>query len=297
MLHSLARNHGLVDGNKRIALAATIAFLGMNDIRLTLTNDEAYDLVIDVATGTLDDVPSIASVLESHSEPRGSSPARERLITLRPTLTRSAAGVPAPQICSRRATSIPLALIKHLLTAGRRSGRCVRTRVRTSAETPSAPGSVAGVTGSSSTAGNRSGSRASPGGRPGAPFPRVRGPLDRGIADRLGRSPATVKAYFYDPTGEKARAVKARYVACAAAAARTRSRATARRRLRVLQALSSRCDQAEVDAGAGDLGDAGVARALRPPAIVLDWSRPTPADAATRHCGASLAGTGRRPAW
>jgi hypothetical protein len=31
------------------------------------------------------------------------------------------------------------------------------------------------------------------------------------IADRLGRSPATVKAYFYDPTGEKARSVKARY--------------------------------------------------------------------------------------
>ena len=32
------------------------------------------------------------------------------------------------------------------------------------------------------------------------------------IAERLGRSPATVKAYFYDPTGDKARAVKARYV-------------------------------------------------------------------------------------
>lgn len=32
------------------------------------------------------------------------------------------------------------------------------------------------------------------------------------IARRLGRSPATIKAYFYDPTGEKARAVKARYV-------------------------------------------------------------------------------------
>jgi hypothetical protein len=31
------------------------------------------------------------------------------------------------------------------------------------------------------------------------------------IAGRLGRAPATVKAYFYDPTGEKARAVKARY--------------------------------------------------------------------------------------
>ena len=34
----------------------------------------------------------------------------------------------------------------------------------------------------------------------------------RQIADRLGRSPATTRAYFYDPTGEKARAVKARYV-------------------------------------------------------------------------------------
>jgi hypothetical protein len=30
--------------------------------------------------------------------------------------------------------------------------------------------------------------------------------------ERLGRSPATIKAYFYDPTGEKERAVKARYV-------------------------------------------------------------------------------------
>src|SRR5207302_1154194 len=32
------------------------------------------------------------------------------------------------------------------------------------------------------------------------------------IAERLGRSPATIKAYFYDPTAEKARAIKARYV-------------------------------------------------------------------------------------
>ena len=70
LLHSLARNHALVDGNKRLALAATIAFLGINGIRLTLTNDEAYDLVIGVATGTLDDVPSIAAALDAHSEPR-----------------------------------------------------------------------------------------------------------------------------------------------------------------------------------------------------------------------------------
>jgi death-on-curing protein len=64
LLHSLARNHALVDGNKRLALAATIAFYGINGIRLTLTNEEAYELVVDVASGRLDDVPAIASVLE-----------------------------------------------------------------------------------------------------------------------------------------------------------------------------------------------------------------------------------------
>jgi death on curing protein len=70
LLHSLARNHALIDGNKRLALAATIALLGMNGIRVTLSNDEAYDLVISVATGALDDVPGIADVLESKSEQR-----------------------------------------------------------------------------------------------------------------------------------------------------------------------------------------------------------------------------------
>ncbi|MGO9754709.1 MAG: helix-turn-helix domain-containing protein [Solirubrobacteraceae bacterium] len=45
------------------------------------------------------------------------------------------------------------------------------------------------------------------------------------IADRLGRSPATIKAYFYDPTGEKARAVKARYQgACRGCGAETQPR-------------------------------------------------------------------------
>jgi death-on-curing protein len=70
LLHSLARNHALVDGNKRLALAATIAFYGMNGMRLTLTNDEAYDLVIDVASGKLDDVRAIANVLRSSTKDR-----------------------------------------------------------------------------------------------------------------------------------------------------------------------------------------------------------------------------------
>jgi death on curing protein len=68
LLHSLARNHALVDGNKRLALAALIAFYGVNGRRLTLSNDEAYDLVIDVATGHLAAVEEIARRLRT--EPR-----------------------------------------------------------------------------------------------------------------------------------------------------------------------------------------------------------------------------------
>lgn len=70
LLHSLARNHALVDGNRRLALAATIAFYGINGMRLTFTNDQADELVINVACRTLDEVPRIASVLEPRTEPR-----------------------------------------------------------------------------------------------------------------------------------------------------------------------------------------------------------------------------------
>jgi death-on-curing protein len=70
LLHSLARNHALVDGNKRLALAETIAFLGLNGRRLTLTNDEAYMLIIEVASGQLDDVADIAEHLRQGSESR-----------------------------------------------------------------------------------------------------------------------------------------------------------------------------------------------------------------------------------
>ncbi|MGB8021385.1 MAG: type II toxin-antitoxin system death-on-curing family toxin [Candidatus Nanopelagicales bacterium] len=70
LMHSLAGNHGLVDGNKRLALAAAIAFLGMNGQRLTLSNDEAYELVTAVASGQLDDVDSIARRLRDGSRPR-----------------------------------------------------------------------------------------------------------------------------------------------------------------------------------------------------------------------------------
>jgi death-on-curing protein len=68
LLHSLARNHALGDGNKRLALAGVIAFCGVNGRRVTLTNDEAYDLVMVVANGRLDTVANIAAQLGPATE-------------------------------------------------------------------------------------------------------------------------------------------------------------------------------------------------------------------------------------
>ena len=70
LLHSIARNHALIDGNKRLALAAAIAFYGLNGRRLTLTNDAAYDLVISVAAGHLDTVDAITAILQTATRPR-----------------------------------------------------------------------------------------------------------------------------------------------------------------------------------------------------------------------------------
>jgi death on curing protein len=69
LLHSLARHRPLVDGNKRLALAATIAFYGVNGLRLTMSNDEAYDGVMAVAAGQLDDVEPIAERLRFTTAP------------------------------------------------------------------------------------------------------------------------------------------------------------------------------------------------------------------------------------
>jgi death-on-curing protein len=70
LLHSVARNRALIDGNKRFALTAVIAFCGLNGRRLTLTNDAAYDLVIAVAAGDLDSVDEIAAMLRHATRPR-----------------------------------------------------------------------------------------------------------------------------------------------------------------------------------------------------------------------------------
>ena len=67
LLHSLACNHALVDGNKRLALLATYVFLDLNGQELCATLDEVFELVISVADGTLADLEKIAERLAAES--------------------------------------------------------------------------------------------------------------------------------------------------------------------------------------------------------------------------------------
>jgi hypothetical protein len=103
--------------------------------------------------------------------------------------------------------------------------------VVTAMETPIDGGSVRGVTDNASHAGTDRVAERRRAVALARHYRELEGLTIEQIADRLGRSPATVKAYFYDPTGEKARAVKARYVGVFVAVARTRSRATGKETL------------------------------------------------------------------
>ena len=54
LLHSVAGNHALVDGNKRLAWLATVVFLDLNGHLQDLSDDAAFDLVTAVAEGGTD---------------------------------------------------------------------------------------------------------------------------------------------------------------------------------------------------------------------------------------------------
>lgn len=69
LLVSLALNHCLVDGNKRLALAAALTFIRINAGRLpSMSNDEAYDLVIAVCEHRAD-VPEVADAFRKAGVP------------------------------------------------------------------------------------------------------------------------------------------------------------------------------------------------------------------------------------
>ncbi len=66
LLHGIATNHPLVDGNKRTAWLAAATFLAVNGVDLADADQErAYDLVIDVAAGHETRIAAIAARLRS----------------------------------------------------------------------------------------------------------------------------------------------------------------------------------------------------------------------------------------
>lgn len=66
LLHSIVVNHPFRDGNKRTGWLATVAFLDVNgEDMLTVDQDRAFDLVMEVAAGELDDVDKLAERLQN----------------------------------------------------------------------------------------------------------------------------------------------------------------------------------------------------------------------------------------
>jgi death on curing protein len=65
LLHSLCRNHTLVDGNKRLAWTACQVFLGLNGEWVEASEDDRFDLMIAVASGAIDNVDQIAEQLRT----------------------------------------------------------------------------------------------------------------------------------------------------------------------------------------------------------------------------------------
>jgi len=67
LFESSARNHALVDGNKRLAWAACRTFLAINGQWIKASEDQRFELVIQVATGDPHSVDEIAAALRAWS--------------------------------------------------------------------------------------------------------------------------------------------------------------------------------------------------------------------------------------
>ena len=67
LLHSIVTGHALIDGNKRLGWVAVRLFYRLNDRDLRAPIDDAFDLVIAIADGSIRDVASIAARLRAWS--------------------------------------------------------------------------------------------------------------------------------------------------------------------------------------------------------------------------------------
>lgn len=63
LLHSMTKNHALVDGNKRLAWLSTVVFCDLNGFSPDLKDDDAYQLVWDIASSEEVEITAIADRL------------------------------------------------------------------------------------------------------------------------------------------------------------------------------------------------------------------------------------------
>ena len=66
LLESIVRNHALVDGNKRLGWLAVVVFYGLNNVNLEAPDEDAYNLVIALASGTANYQDAAALLTEWH---------------------------------------------------------------------------------------------------------------------------------------------------------------------------------------------------------------------------------------
>jgi death-on-curing protein len=67
-LYHLAMNHPFIDGNKRTAFAVMDTFIRLNGYSLNLTDEQAYDLVMQIAQGQMNKL-ELADYLEQAIAP------------------------------------------------------------------------------------------------------------------------------------------------------------------------------------------------------------------------------------
>src|SRR5487761_1948164 len=63
LLQSMTKNHALVDGNKRLAWLSTVVFCDLNGFSPDLKDDDAYQLVWDIASSEEVEITAIADRL------------------------------------------------------------------------------------------------------------------------------------------------------------------------------------------------------------------------------------------
>ena len=52
LIWGIAENQPFIDGNKRVALIVTLTFLEVNGFRLEMSDDEKFQLMIDISAGS-----------------------------------------------------------------------------------------------------------------------------------------------------------------------------------------------------------------------------------------------------